>query len=190
MSASWAVDHVLVPERRQRLRSDRRAPSCLRARAARRGQVAPVCRRSWKRKPLMPTSSVAGSQTRRRKLLRRMGSPSVLGKMSPSCLRRGRPRRCRLPTRPRRQSAVSTRMRTGRWNGAVRCSSGPFERQARGVLEDLVVRDQRNTEAYCGGGDPAVGVVLALAQGVSVRAISASMRRSRASSPQPRRSAP
>ncbi|HET6835884.1 MAG TPA: hypothetical protein VFH30_18625 [Acidimicrobiales bacterium] len=35
--------------------------------------VAAVCLKSWNRNPVMPTSLVAGSQTRRRKLLRRIG---------------------------------------------------------------------------------------------------------------------
>ncbi|MDP9410968.1 MAG: hypothetical protein M3P70_10785 [Actinomycetota bacterium] len=47
-------------------------------------RVAAVWRRSWKRNRLMPTSAVAGSHTRRRKLLRRSGWPSALGNTRPS----------------------------------------------------------------------------------------------------------
>ena len=53
--------------------------------------VAPVCRRSWNRKPTIPTSSIAGNQTRRRKLLRRSQPPSSSAGTSPSRTRGAHP---------------------------------------------------------------------------------------------------
>lgn len=55
----------------------------------------------------------------------------------------------------------------GRPRGHV--GSGPYslEDQPRRILEDAVVGHQRDAEAQCGGGDPAVGVVFALAQGMA-----------------------
>lgn len=44
---------------------------------------------------------------------------------------------------------------------------GGFEDEAWGVLEDAVVRNQGDAEPQCGGGDPAVSVVLTLAEGVA-----------------------
>ena len=84
--------------------------------------------------------------------------------------------------------------------------------ELRGVLENAIVRDERDAEAERGGGDPAIGIVLPLAERVtnlhavgaearvggdelvagvttSTAAILASSFRKRAS-PQPRRSAP
>lgn len=42
-----------------------------------------------------------------------------------------------------------------------------LQNEARGTLEDAVIRDERYAKAQCRGGDPSVGVVLALAKGVS-----------------------
>ncbi|MDP9412302.1 MAG: hypothetical protein M3P70_17780 [Actinomycetota bacterium] len=61
-----------------------RAMSALRLAPLAAASVAAVCLRSWNRKPVMPTSAVAGSHTRRRKLLRRIGWPSALGNTRPS----------------------------------------------------------------------------------------------------------
>ena len=42
-----------------------------------------------------------------------------------------------------------------------------FEPETRGCLEDQVVRHRPNVEPERGGGDQAIGVVLALAEGVT-----------------------
>ena len=42
-----------------------------------------------------------------------------------------------------------------------------LELEPRYATEDAVIGDKRNPEAHGGGGDPAVGVVCSLAQGVS-----------------------
>lgn len=42
-----------------------------------------------------------------------------------------------------------------------------LEHEARGPFKDPIVGDQRNTEPKSGSRDPAIGVVLALAQGVT-----------------------
>jgi hypothetical protein len=46
-------------------------------------RVAAVCRRSWNRSSVSPASATAGSQTRLRKLLRRIGPPSAAGEHEP-----------------------------------------------------------------------------------------------------------
>ena len=50
-------------------------------------------------------------------------------------------------------------------------ASGPdgLEDEPGGSFKDSVVRHQRDAEAERGGCDPAVGVVVSLAEGVSVR---------------------
>lgn len=47
-----------------------------------------------------------------------------------------------------------------------RRASGGLERETGRVLEDAVVGDERDAEAERGGGDPSVGVVLALTEAV------------------------
>jgi len=49
----------------------------------------------------------------------------------------------------------------------VPSASSWLELQARRVLEDAVVRDEGDVEAKRGGGDPAVGVMVALAEGMA-----------------------
>jgi hypothetical protein len=68
-----AVHHVLVPQCGSGGRVQIRAMSAFKLVPLAAASVAAVCRKSWNRNPLMPTSVVAGSHTRRRKLLRRIG---------------------------------------------------------------------------------------------------------------------
>lgn len=42
-----------------------------------------------------------------------------------------------------------------------------LELEPRHAMEDAVIGDKRNPDTHSGGGDPAVGVVCSLAQGVS-----------------------
>ena len=43
----------------------------------------------------------------------------------------------------------------------------PTQAEAQGVLENAIVRDERDAEAERGGGDPAIGIVLPLAERVT-----------------------
>lgn len=45
--------------------------------------------------------------------------------------------------------------------------AGRFKQEPGGVVEDAVVGDQRDVEAEGSGCDPAIGVVLALAEGMA-----------------------
>src|SRR6266496_2100700 len=82
-------------------------------------RVAALWRRSWKRRPSTPTAFVAGSQTRRRKLLRRIHPPSAAGKTRPAAPGSAQVARCSLSA-PTTKRGSATERRPASLLGALR----------------------------------------------------------------------